>query len=78
MGSTDEVCPLKWPWFRAGVANLPANEHQRKLEGSSTARKKEKFQRVIPQERGRRTMNIFAMEEDTLPHYLNIRSWNVI
>lgn len=31
-----EVCPRKWPWFRSGVANLPANEHQRKLEGPRT------------------------------------------
>lgn len=47
-----EVCPCKWPWFRSGVANLPANEQQRNLEGSSGGEK----QRVSSKEwfRGRR------------------------
>ena len=66
-----EVCPCKWPWFRSGVANLPANEQQRNLEGSSTGEK----QRVSSKEwfRGRR-IDPPWMEKEELPYYLHLNS----
>lgn len=59
------------------MANLPANERQRKLEGSSPARKEESSKAGFRRNE-KDDEYVFEMERATLPHYLGIRSWNIV